>query len=471
VARNHCQQSIKNKNLKLELKDKIAAVIGAGRSGMAASRLLKKNGAKVLLSEGNALSPQTEAELKAAGIQYETGGHSGKVLEADLVVISPGVRWELPVLVEARGKNIAVIGEMELAYQLTPAKIIGITGTNGKSTTTSMLGGILQAAGMDCYIGGNLAPGRPACELAMEAGPQSFIVAEVSSFQLESIVDFKPYIGIITNITPDHLDRHPDFETYAGLKARLLKNQSPSDYAVLNADDQMVLKYTAGSGSQKMLFSALGPVEQGTWLNNGIISWTKGKGLVPLIMVSELAVPGQHNTQNALAAAAGAMILGVSPDIVKKSLIDFKGVPHRLEEVAVVNGVRYINNSMCTNSAAGVSSLRAFNEQMVVIAGGKEKNVDLSDFLKEITLRAGSAVLIGESKDRMERELLALGMKEIRKAGSMKEAVLESSRLARPGQLVMLVPGAASFDMFADFEDRGNKFKQAVAGLKKNELP
>ncbi|MDP2807524.1 MAG: UDP-N-acetylmuramoyl-L-alanine--D-glutamate ligase [bacterium] len=457
--------------MKLELKDKTAAVIGAGRSGLAAARLLKKNGAKVLLSEGKALSPQTEAELKAAGIQYESGGHSGKILTVGLVVISPGVRLELPVLEEARKKNIPVIGEMELAYQLTPARIIGVTGTNGKSTTTSMLGGILQAAGMDCYIGGNLAPGRPVCELALEAGPQSFIVAEVSSFQLESIVDFKPYIGIITNITPDHLDRHPDFETYARLKARLLENQTFSDHAVLNADDEMVMKYASGAGSQRVMFSLLRRVEQGTWLDNGVMCWAQDKELVPLMKVTELVVPGQHNVQNALAAAAAAMILKISPATISQALETFKGVPHRLEVLGMVNGVRYINNSMCTNSAAGVSSLRAFGEQMVVIAGGKEKNVDLSDFLKEIAQKTVAAILIGESKDRMERELSGLGMKNIHKAGSMKEAVLQASALARPGQLVMLAPGAASFDMFDDFEDRGNQVKQAVAGWKKNELP
>lgn len=457
--------------MKLELKDKTAAVIGAGRSGLAAARLLKKHGATVLLSEGKSLSSQAGAELTAAGINYETGGHSGKVLETELVVISPGVRLELPILAEARKKNIPVIGEMELAYQLTPAKIIGITGTNGKSTTTSMLGVILQAAGMDCYIGGNLAPGRPVCELVLEAGPQSFIVAEVSTFQLESIVDFKPHIGIITNITPDHLDRHPDFETYAKLKARLLENQTPTDHAVLNADDEMVLKYASGAGSQKMMFSLLRRVEQGTCLDQGTMCWAQGKELVPLMRASELAVPGQHNVQNALAAAAAARILKISPATIKQALKTFKGVPHRLEEAGMVNGVRYINNSMCTNAAAGVSSLRAFGEQMVVIAGGKEKNVDLSDFLKEIAQKARAAVLIGECRDRMERELSNLGMKNLHKAASMKEAVLQASVLARPGQLVMLVPGAASFDMFKDFEDRGNQFKQAVAGLKKNELP
>jgi UDP-N-acetylmuramoylalanine--D-glutamate ligase len=437
---------------------------------MAAARLLKKHGAKVLLSEGKSLSSQAGAELTAAGINYETGGHSSKVLETELVVISPGVRLELPMLAEARKKNIPVIGEMELAYQLTPAKMIGITGTNGKSTTTSMLGLIMKTAGIDCLIGGNLAPGRPVCELAMEAGPQSIIVAEVSTFQLESIVDFKPYIGIITNITPDHLDRHPDFETYAKLKARLLDNQTSTDHAVLNADDEMVIKYASDAGSQKMMFSLLHRVEQGTWLDNGVMYWAQGKEQVTLMQVSDLAVPGQHNVQNALAAAAAAMIMKISPAAIKQALETFKGVPHRLEEAGMVNGVRYINNSMCTNAAAGVSSLRAFEEQMVVIAGGKEKNVDLSDFLKEITQKAVAAVLIGESQDRMERELSGLGMKNIHKAGSMKEAVLQASGLARPGQLVMLAPGAASFDMFADFEDRGNQFKQAVAGLKKNEL-
>jgi UDP-N-acetylmuramoylalanine--D-glutamate ligase len=452
--------------LKLELKNRKAAVIGAGRSGLAAARLLKQAGAGVFLSEGKSLSPQAEAELQASKIEYETGGHTGKILDYDLVVISPGVRLELPVLAEARKNGIPVIGEMELAYQLTKARMIGITGTNGKSTTTSMLGQILKAAGLDCHIGGNLAPGRPVCELALAAGPQSYIVAEVSTFQLESVVDFRPYIGIITNITPDHLDRHPDFETYAGLKARLLANQSPSEYAVLNADDRQVMKYASGARSQKMYFSSLNRVEQGLYSDGRTIYRADQDHSTPIMSTAELLVPGRHNVENAMAAAAGAMILGVSPAVVRQALAAFKGVPHRLEEVAVINGVRYVNNSMCTNAASGVSSLRAYDAPLVVIAGGKEKNVDLSDFLKEISQRAVAAVLIGESKDRMERELSALGMKNIHQAGSLKEAVVRAAAMARPGQLVMLVPGAASFDMFADFEDRGNQFKQEVLGLK-----
>jgi UDP-N-acetylmuramoylalanine--D-glutamate ligase len=449
-----------------DLKNKKVTVIGAGRSGMAAARLLKALGAQVLVSEKREAQDGECKRLDEMGVSYEFGGNSGKAAVSDLVVVSPGVKLDLPALESAREKGVPVIGEVELAYRCTEARIIGITGTNGKSTTTSMLGSILETAGLEVRVGGNLAPGRPICDLALEVTEKGYIVAEISTFQLESIFEFRPYIGIVTNITPDHLDRHPDFESYARLKARLLENQTASDYAVLNADDPNVKAYCHPARPQRITFSRSQSVSRGAWLDGSDLVISDRGRRVPVMRASELKVPGEHNVDNALAAIAAAMILGVLPEDMASALKSFAGVPHRLEAVAEINGVRYINNSMCTNQAAGVSSLRAFSQPLVVIAGGKEKNVDLSEFLREIAARARAAVLIGENRGRVARELVGLGAKNVLQVVDMKSAVLLAREQARPGDVVILAPGAASFDMFRDFEDRGNQFKQAVLDLR-----
>jgi UDP-N-acetylmuramoylalanine--D-glutamate ligase len=453
--------------LALELKNKRVTVIGAGRSGLAAARLLKVLGAKVLISEKRVADGSEQKQLDQLGLSYEFGGNSDKAAASDLVVVSPGVRMDIPVLESARKSGVPVIGEIELAYQCTKSSIIGITGTNGKSTTTSMLGRILEAAGLAVRVGGNLAPGRPICDLASEVTENGYIVAEISTFQLESIREFRPYIGVVTNITPDHLDRHSDFESYARLKARLLANQTASDYAVLNADDPNVKTFCNTLRSQKIFFSRIQPVERGAFLDGtDLIISGRGKR-IPVMKSSELKVPGNHNIENALAAISAALALGVPPEAMASALSSFQGVPHRLEEVAQIDGIRYINNSMCTNQAAGISSLRAFSQPLVVIAGGKEKNVDLSEFLKEISLRAKASVLIGENRSRLARELTALGARNVIQAADMRSAVLLAREQARQGEVVILAPGAASFDMFRDFEDRGDQFKKAVLDLNK----
>jgi UDP-N-acetylmuramoylalanine--D-glutamate ligase len=451
--------------MKLDLANKKVSVIGLARSGMAAVRLLKKSGADVFVSEFKNIAPEDLKELDNLGVVHEAGGHTEKLLDSRMIAISPGVRTDIPILQKAAKMGIEVIGEVELAYRATGSRIIAVTGTNGKSTTVSMIGNILKESGRDVHIGGNLAPGKPLCQLAMETKPDSIIVAEVSTFQIETIKTFKPYIGVVTNISPDHLDRHPDFESYARLKGELLKNQDETDHSVLNLDDANVQKYCSGYRGKRLEFSLIKTVDNGSWWDGQNLNISQNKISDKVLDTAELKVPGKHNIANALAAMAATSVLNVSSSDMAAGLASFKGVPHRLEEVAMINDVRYINNSMCTNNEAGINSLRAVEGPLVVIAGGKEKGTDLSGFMAEISKRARAAVLIGEARERLKAELDSLGFSKVILAGNMSDAVKRASRQAKAGDAVILAPGCASFDMFVDFEDRGEQFKQAVHDL------
>lgn len=436
-------------------------MLGLGRSGRAAAGLLKKLGAEVFVSDRGRIGPEYLQWLESENFGYEQGGHTDRALEADLLVISPGVIAGSPILTKARRRGLEIIGEVELAWRASPAPIIAVTGTNGKSTTTSMIGHILNSCGKKCLIGGNLAPGRPLCQLAGEAGPGDLIAAEVSSFQLEAISDFHPKVAVVTNITPDHLDRHPNLESYARAKARIFENQGAEDFAVLNRDDANVGSYCRPR-SRVLEFSSQGKVGKGAWSDGGSLYLEKDGESLRLMSAAELKVPGGHNVENAMAAAAACWALGCSPDKMGRALGSFAGVPHRLELVAESGGISYINNSMCTNPAAGAASLRAFGGRVVVIAGGREKGLDMEPYLREIASRAAAAVLIGESRAGMKKILSELGYRQVRLAESLEQAVEEAARLAAPLGTVLFSPGCSSFDMFRDFEERGEAFKKAV---------
>lgn len=449
-----------------ELRGTRATVLGLGRSGRAAAGLLEKLGAAVFVSEQGRPDRETMDWLESKKYRHETGGHTEKALRADLLVISPGIRPDSRTASDARSEGIEVIGEIELAYRAAQAPIIAVTGTNGKSTVTSMIGHILNNCGRRCLVGGNLAPGRPLCDLAWEAGPGDLIAAEVSSFQLETIKDFRAAVAVVTNITPDHFDRHSGLEAYARAKARIFENQSPGDFAVLNADDANVEKHCKPR-AKVLPFSRAHRTACGAW-SDGVRMFLADKGIDSEIMpASELKVPGGHNIENALAASAASAALGCQPGDIGNALRSFAGVPHRLEEVAVVDGIRYVNNSMCTNPAAGASSLRAFEGPVVVIAGGREKGLDMGPYLEEIASRARAAVLIGESRKGMERALGELGFVKTRLAGSLEEAVDMAAALAAPEGTVLFSPGCTSFDMFGDFEKRGEAFRRRVMEMGK----
>ncbi len=442
-----------------DLAGKRATVIGLGRSGRAAARLLERLGAGVFVSDQGHPDQGTMDWLKERGYGHETGGHSDRALEADLMVVSPGVRPESGLLSRARERGVEVIGEIELAYRAAAATIIAVTGTNGKSTTTSMIGHVLNACGRRCLVGGNLAPGRPLCELAAEAAPGDLIAAEVSSFQLEAIDRFRPKVAVVTNITPDHLDRHPDLRSYARAKARIFMNQIQDDYAVLNADDANIEAHCR-PGSRVVAFSRRRRIPGGAWADGEKLYIDRNNGATVIMSASDLRVPGGHNLENALAAAAACSVLGCGPEETGKALGTFNGVPHRMETVAERGGVRYVNNSMCTNPAAGAASLESVDGPVVVIAGGREKGLDMGPYIRAIASRARAAVLIGESSIGMENSLRGLGYGNVRLAASLGEAVDAAAELAAPAGTVLFSPGCSSFDMFRDFEERGEAFRR-----------
>lgn len=451
--------------MKLDLTHTRSAVLGLARSGLAAARLLRECGAEVFASDAGQLAPEVRRGLEAMGVEFEEGGHTDRMLASRLIVVSPGIRPDLPILVRARRRDIEIIGEAELAFRAAEGRIIAVTGTNGKSTTVSMIGAILEAAGQRVLVGGNLAPGRPLCQLALESTADSIIAAEISTFQIEYFSGFRPRVGVVTNISPDHLDRHPDFASYARLKGEMLKNQTGTDWAVLNRDDENVQKYCGHYQGRRLNFSLSPLEEEGAWWDGKSVFCKLDDRMEVVMEGSRLKVPGRHNISNALAAAAAAVALGIPTEAISRGLSEFHGVPHRLEQVGVANGVSYVNNSMCTNAAAGISSLKTFSQPVIVIIGGKEKNTDLSEYLTEISRRAKAAIAIGECRERLAGQLKKMGFQPALLAEDMDDAVAQAARLASPGDVVLLSPGCASFDMFRDFEDRGRQFAKAAQRL------
>ncbi len=443
------------------LQGRRVTILGLGRSGRAAAELAAALGGTVFVSDQGRLDEKSQEWLEQRGFAYEEGEHSRRALEADVLVLSPGIRPGIPILEEARSLGIEVIGEIELAYRASRARLVAVTGTNGKSTTTSMIGHLLNSLGRRCLVGGNLAPGQPLCLLAKEAGPEDIIAAEVSSFQLESIVDFRPAVAVVTNLTPDHLDRHSDLEAYARAKARILENQREGDAAVLNADDQNLKKYFMPRAAVYYFSSRERPA-QGAWSDGRRIFFSREGKDVEVMSCADLPLPGRHNLENALAAVAAAAALGGDLGAMGRALASFAGVPHRLELVARHDGVAYVNNSMCTNPAAGARSLEAVSGPVVVIAGGREKNLDMGPYLEAIAQRAKAVVLLGEARENMAAGLRRLGYHNIFLVRDLAEAVSQAKDLAAGQGTVLFSPGCSSFDMFRDFEERGEAFRQEV---------
>jgi len=451
-----------------EYQNKRVAIIGMGRSGMAAAAALKEVGAQVTLYDRKPASDLSAAvhEARRLGIEARPGTEDITLDGVDVLVPSPGVHASHPALVEAVRRGIEVISEIELAYRLSPAPIIAVTGTNGKTTTTIMIGQMLQAAGFDAIIGGNVAAGDihlPLTTAARQAKSESVLVAEISTFQLEWIRSFRPKIGALLNIAADHGDRHTRDE-YVSLKLRLFANQQPDDFAVLNADDPTVMAHSGGIVSRKVFFSRQIEPDEGAWIKDGDVVVRIGGLQHRICAVQDIPLKGAHNVENVLAAAAAVMAFGADPERAAEAVRRFKPVEHRLEPVANIGGVAYINNSMCTNVAALERSLEAMDQPVVLIAGGKFKGPeeDLRRAGKAMAAGAKSVVVIGDSADALEQAVRMAGLSSVCRADSMDDAVEKAGYLAQPGDVVLLAPAAASFDMFENFEHRGRAFKEAV---------
>jgi UDP-N-acetylmuramoylalanine--D-glutamate ligase len=449
----------------MELNDKRVLVVGLGKSGVASALFMKAHGARVTVSDtksGDELRNEIPVLLDH-GITVETGGHGDRTFRGqDLIVVSPGVPVDAPPLVQARAAGDTVIGEIELAARFLPGPIVAITGSNGKTTTTTLTGEIMTAAGFAALVGGNI--GTPAISLADRAQPETVIVLEVSSFQLETIQTFRPKVAVVLNVTPDHLDRHRTLGVYVDAKARIFENQQASDFAVLNADDPICVTLAARTRAQVFWFSRQKEVQHGAWVRDGNILFRDAAGQKEIMQVSEIPLKGAHNLENVLAAACAGAVMGCGPEKIRRAVRDFKAVEHRLEFVATVRGVDYYNDSKATNVDATIKALESFPANIYLILGGKDKGSDytvLNDLLRQ---RVKRVYTIGAAAAKIESEIVSSknGGPEVVHAETLENALRKASAVAQPGDVVLLAPACASFDQFKSYEHRGKVFKDIV---------
>ncbi len=437
------------------LQNANVAVFGMARSGLAAVRLLLEHGARVTAFDQKSaadLGPAAE-ELARLHVPFRLQSeHSAR--DHQLAVISPGVAADAAPLAQSRLLGIPVIGELELASYFLKGRTIGITGSNGKTTTTALTGHILKACGIPAQVGGNI--GTPPASMVASSRPGQWNVLELSSFQLETISNFRAHVGLALNITPDHLDRHGNFESYAAAKSQLFRTQQPQDFAVLNAGDPICVSYASLTPGRPIWFSLTQPVNPGLWLEGDQILFD-GE---PLMRASEIPLRGRHNIENVLAAAAAARLAGASCGSIAKAVRSFPGVEHRLEFCGVKGGVEFFNDSKATNVDAALKAIDAFPGRLWVILGGKDKNSDYSLLREPLARKAHAALLVGEAAAKIARALD--GSVALVPCQTIEAALDHAAANATPGDTVLLAPACASFDQFENFEQRGRHFKELV---------
>ncbi len=450
----------------MELKGKRVLVVGLGRSGLAAALFLQRHGAQVTVSDvrsAKALEKEIPMLLEA-GIAVEAGGHGLLTFRRqDLLVLSPGVPLDTPEIRQVRGFGQTILGEVELASRFLKGKTLAITGSNGKTTTTTLCGEILKAAGMAALVGGNI--GVPVVELADASTEDGWNVLEISSFQLETIDTFRPKIAVILNITPDHLDRHGSFDNYRAAKERIFVNQTPEDCLVLNADDEVALGAAARAHSRVFWFSRTKVVRQGAFVHQGVVMFrlSEQAAAEPILPLSAIPLKGDHNLENVLAAVTVSRLAGVPADVIEQTVRGFRAVEHRLEFVAEIHGVRYYNDSKATNVDAAAKAIAAFDAGIHLILGGKDKDSDYSTLIPLLRQRVRAVYTIGAAAEKIESHLD--GAVPVERAGTLARALDLASAAATPGDTVLLAPACSSFDQFLNYEDRGAQFKHAVHAL------
>lgn len=447
-------------------KSKKVIILGLARTGVAVAHVLSDLGAQVFLTEYKKETEFQEEKqaLEAKGVVVELGGHSLEWLEGTaMLVVSPGVPLEIPYLAEAKKRGIPIVSEIELAYQLSLAPIIAITGTNGKTTTTSLMGEIMKTAGKKVLVGGNI--GLPLINEVRKLTSEDVVVAEVSSFQLDTTFTFCPKVSAILNITEDHLDRHKTMENYVEAKSKIFLNQGSKDFTVLNADDPLVAQLAEQSSGRVIFFSRQQELTEGVFVREEkIISNWQGFA-EEVCSIHDIQLKGSHNLENVLAAVAMSLAFGVAKEDLVKTLKDFAGVEHRLEFVREKEGVKFYNDSKGTNPDAAIKALEAFGEPIILIAGGRDKGVSYQEFAQVIKRKARQVVLLGEAVDKIEKAVILEGFNNINKVRNMGEAVKKAYDLAQEGDIVLLSPACASFDMFKNYEERGKAFKKEVKEL------
>jgi UDP-N-acetylmuramoylalanine--D-glutamate ligase len=458
----------------MELANKKISVIGAERSGVAVARLLQSKQAQVFVSDfGSSETTQQHCvELRSAGIECEFGGHSEKVYECSLMVISPGVPTNAPVVLEAQKRGINIVAEIEVASWFCSGPMIAITGSNGKTTTTTLIGRILSDAKKKHVVAGNI--GTAFSSLVLDVDPETVVVLEVSSFQLDFIASFRPKVALILNITQNHLDRYDhSMDQYAASKARIVMNQRADDFFVCNADDEWTKKSVAKGAMSVIHFSSKKRVPSGAYVNDGMLMTNINGREHSIIALDEISIKGEHNLQNAMAAAVAAELVGVSPAHIRSTLRNFKGVEHRQEFVREVNGIKYVNNSKATTVEAVEMALKSYDEPIVLIMGGKDKGNDYSTIFDLVKKKVKAVVATGYSADTIVRNFEKIvPVTKVATVGdakpnleSMKRTIDTATALAASGDVVLLSPACTSFDWFRDYEERGRVFKQLVNQL------
>jgi UDP-N-acetylmuramoylalanine--D-glutamate ligase len=450
----------------MELKGKKVLVVGLGKSGLAAALFLRRRGAQVTVSDmrsAAALAKEIPALLNE-GIMVESGGHGLLTFRRqDLIVVSPGVPLDTPELVQVKAFGLPVIGELELAARFLKGKILAITGSNGKTTTTALTGEILAAAAIPTQVGGNI--GVPVVALIEESSEIGWSVLEVSSFQLESTNLFHPRIAVILNITPDHLDRHGTFEKYALAKERIFHAQTREDFLVLNADNARAASSAARSAANIYWFSIEEPVARGTWIHDGQVVFCSGNDapVEPIMPLKEIPLKGTHNVENVLAAVCASRLAGAGREAIRGAVANFRAVEHRLEFVATCNGVEYYNDSKATNVDASAKAIAAFGSGIHLILGGKDKNSNYADLTNLLRARVRAVYTIGSAAAKIESHIR--GVVPIVSCETLEKAVKTAAQAAHPGQVVLLSPACSSFDQFENYEHRGRVFKELVVEL------
>jgi UDP-N-acetylmuramoylalanine--D-glutamate ligase len=450
----------------MELKNKRVLVVGLGKSGLSAAMFLREQGARVTVSDTRsavALAKEIPALLEA-GIMVESGGHGLLTFRRqDLIVVSPGVPMDTPEVKQVVAFGLPVIGELELASRYLQGRVVAITGSNGKTTTTTLVGKIFADAGVPTLVGGNI--GLPVIDLVAKSTPQTVSVLEVSSFQLETVEEFHPWIAVVLNITPDHLDRHGSFESYAAAKARITEKQTAEDFLVLNAEDKAAQMVALKTKAQIFWFSGRRPIKQGAFVHGESILFVPREGAKaePVMPVSDIHLKGSHNLENVLAAVCAARLAKIPAESIRASVAEFAAVEHRLELVKIVNGVEFYNDSKATNVDAAMKAVASFAGGIHLILGGKDKDSDytlMSGMLKE---RVKTVYTIGSAAEKIERELQ--GVVKIVSAETLQAAVAKAAKAAAMGDVVLLSPACSSFDQFENYEQRGRVFRQLVNEL------
>ena len=447
----------------MELKGKKVLVVGLGKSGFAAALFLRRRGAQVTVSEQRSEQALSEeiSSLLEAGIAVEAGGHGLLTFRRqDLIVVSPGVPLSTPELVQVRALGLPVIGELELAARFLEGDVLAITGSNGKTTTTTLCGEIFKASGLKTLVAGNI--GLPVIEVVDQSSAGTWSVLEVSSFQLETTESFHPRIAVILNITPDHLDRHGTFENYVAMKERIFANQTREDYLILNADDHAAQQAASRARSKVLWFSRSKIVRRGAFVLNGIVMFRASEQdkSIPVLPLAEIPLKGEHNIENVLAAVCAACVANIPAAVIARTVASFQAVEHRLEFVTNIHGVEYYNDSKATNVDATAKAIASFPGNIHLILGGKDKNSDYTQLNALLEARVKAVYTIGSAAEKIEGQIA--GVTRVIRAGTLEAAVDQAAAQAVAGDVVLLAPACSSYDQFENYEQRGKVFKQAV---------